>query len=258
MAFCYRGRCYMHMQEYKRALYDFSAAIRAEAKEQKDYSKNNLAWYYQFSGQCNLLLGQYEEALIHFDIGLSKNETKPLYFYRGITNVSLQRFQEALNDFQSAHNIKDDVDKEKSEKGITYKILYNWGITLRRVGNDESSSQDNLQKSIEYLSLATQARPNEPAAHNNLGLSYFEKELYHDANKSFDRAIQLESTATAADPSLSKENLSFYFNNKGLALYQAAILIGDSLYECIKEYDEAIKLNEGNAENYFNRGNARL
>jgi len=82
----------MHMQEYKRALYDFSAAIRAEAKEQKDYSKNNLAWYYQFSGQCNLLLGQYEEALIHFDIGLSKNETKPLYFYRGITNVSLQRF----------------------------------------------------------------------------------------------------------------------------------------------------------------------
>ena len=82
--------------------------------------------------------------------------------------------------------------------------------------------------------------------------------MYHDANKSFDRAIQLESTATAADPSLSKENLSFYFNNKGLALYQAAILIGDSLYECIKEYDEAIKLNEGNAENYFNRGNARL
>jgi hypothetical protein len=43
MAFCYRGRCYMHMQEYKRALYDFSAAIRAEQKA-PDYS--NLAWYY--------------------------------------------------------------------------------------------------------------------------------------------------------------------------------------------------------------------
>jgi tetratricopeptide (TPR) repeat protein len=43
MAYCYRGRCYMHMQEYKRALYDFSAAIRAEQKA-PDYS--NLAWYY--------------------------------------------------------------------------------------------------------------------------------------------------------------------------------------------------------------------
>jgi hypothetical protein len=31
------------MQEYKRALYDFSAAIRAEQKA-PDYS--NLAWYY--------------------------------------------------------------------------------------------------------------------------------------------------------------------------------------------------------------------
>jgi len=67
--------------------------------------------------------------------------------------------------------------------------------------------------------LATQARPNEPAAQNNLGLSFFEKEMYHDANKSFDRAIQLEQVATAADASLSKENLSFYHNNKGLALY---------------------------------------
>ena len=52
--------------------------------------------------------------------------------------------------------------------------------------------------------------------------------------------------------------MSFYHNNKGLALYQAAVLIGDSMYECIKEYDSAIEKNETNAENYFNRGNARL
>lgn len=82
--------------------------------------------------------------------------------------------------------------------------------------------------------------------------------MYHEANKAFDRAIQLEQQLTAADPSLSKENLSFYHNNKGLALYQAAIMIGDSLYECIKEYDSAIEKSENNAENYFNRGNARL
>lgn len=35
-------------------------------------------------------------------------------------------------------------------------------------------------------------------------------------------------------------------------------MIGDSLYECIKEYDSAIEKSENNAENYFNRGNARL
>jgi hypothetical protein len=35
------------------------------------------------------------------------------------------------------------AEKEKLEKAIPYKILYNWGITLRRVGNDDSG-QDNL------------------------------------------------------------------------------------------------------------------
>ena len=58
--------------------------------------------------------------MIHFDIGLSKDETKALYFYRGITNVSLQRFKEALSDFENAHNIKEEnmslADKEKQEK----------------------------------------------------------------------------------------------------------------------------------------------
>ena len=50
-AFYYRGRCYMHMQEYKRALYDFSAAIRAESKKDNDPIK--LGDYYMYAGQCN-------------------------------------------------------------------------------------------------------------------------------------------------------------------------------------------------------------
>ena len=47
-AFDYRGRCYMHMQEYKRELYDFSAAIRAESKKDNDPIK--LAEYYMYAG----------------------------------------------------------------------------------------------------------------------------------------------------------------------------------------------------------------
>ena len=47
-AFMMRGRCYMHMQEYKRALYDFSAAIRAEAKTSNRNS--DLAEYYMYAG----------------------------------------------------------------------------------------------------------------------------------------------------------------------------------------------------------------
>jgi len=39
------------MQEYKRALYDFSAAIRAESKKDNDPLK--LGEYYMYAGQCN-------------------------------------------------------------------------------------------------------------------------------------------------------------------------------------------------------------
>jgi hypothetical protein len=48
-----------------------------------------------------------------------------------------------LNDFENADNIKDEnmtlTDKEKQGKDMPYRILYNWGITLRRVGNDDQS-----------------------------------------------------------------------------------------------------------------------
>jgi tetratricopeptide (TPR) repeat protein len=52
---------------------------------------------------------------------------------------------------------------------------------------------------------------------------------------------------------VSKENLSFYFNNRGLAYYHLR-----NFSDAIKDYDEAITLNETNAENFFNRGNVYL
>jgi len=46
-AFYERGKCYMDMQDFKRALYDYSAAIRAESKLAKaSKTNNNLAKYF--------------------------------------------------------------------------------------------------------------------------------------------------------------------------------------------------------------------
>ena len=48
-AYYERGNCYVAMQDYKRALYDFSAAIRAETKQKGSNLPNskNLANYYR-------------------------------------------------------------------------------------------------------------------------------------------------------------------------------------------------------------------
>ena len=51
-----RGKCYMQLNDFKRALYDFSAAIRAETKSNNTIP-SDLATYYMHAGMCNQLLG---------------------------------------------------------------------------------------------------------------------------------------------------------------------------------------------------------
>jgi hypothetical protein len=44
------------MRDYKRALYDFSAAIRAESN-QAQVQEGFLAEFYMYAGMCNNMLG---------------------------------------------------------------------------------------------------------------------------------------------------------------------------------------------------------
>jgi len=83
-------------------------------------------------------------------------------------------------------------------------------------------------------------RNDKASAHNNLGLSYFEKEDFEEALNEFTKAINIESH-------------SFHYNNRGLAFYH----IG-KLEEAKKDYDDAIKKNPEDPFFYFNRGNVYL
>lgn len=96
--------------------------------------------------------------------------------------------------------------------------------------------------------------PTEPTYHNNLGLSYFEKGLFNDALASYEEAIKMENLKIKQEKDRSKENLSFYHKNLGLALYH----IPDMMDRALEEYEKAIDCNKDNADNYFNRGNVRL
>lgn len=105
MAFSYRGRCYMAMQEYKRGLYDFSAAIRAEQKkENRDVkSDENLSEFYLYAGQCNHMLGQFEEAILHYNFAYEKNkDSAEVLFHRGQSHVAINAFHEGIKDFMQA------------------------------------------------------------------------------------------------------------------------------------------------------------
>ena len=80
--------------------------------------------------------------------------------------------------------------------------------------------------------------PSEPTYHNNLGLSYFESELFDYALQSYESAIHLEVEKIKNDNGRSWENLSFYHKNLGLALYHQ----GD-MERSLEEYEKAIQYN---------------
>ena len=68
----------MMMNDFKRALYDFSGAILNQSKNSQKQPKvdkaEGLSTFYLHGGQCNYYLGQYEEALAHYNIAIEKND----------------------------------------------------------------------------------------------------------------------------------------------------------------------------------------
>lgn len=109
MAYYKRGKCYMMMHDYKRALYDFSAAILNETRyyNKQPYGQGvkqegGLAMFYMSGGQCNYYLGQFEEALAHYKIAQARdkegNLKSQICYNKGLANSSLMRYEEAIAD----------------------------------------------------------------------------------------------------------------------------------------------------------------
>ena len=113
MAYFKRGKCYMMMHDYKRALYDFSAAILNETRALNKQPYGHIkqeggnANFYMHGGQCNYYLGQYEESLAHYEIAINKNKDDAgllglIHYNKGLANASLMRYQEAITDQSEA------------------------------------------------------------------------------------------------------------------------------------------------------------
>lgn len=73
MAYCYRGKIYIVLKDYKRALFKFQLAIKEESKKQ---GENNecLAEMYLGAAQANFHLQNYEETEQYLKHALKKWE----------------------------------------------------------------------------------------------------------------------------------------------------------------------------------------
>ena len=126
-------------------------------------------------------------------------------------------FEEAIRDYETA---KEEAKENASQK-LMFKIRFQLGKTYRRVASNQRNPDQNqkvvyLQKSIEELKAATQnnlttaTSTDLAAVFNNLGLSYFENDQFGDAVNQYTQAINKEDLGR-------KQELSFYYKNRGLA-----------------------------------------
>ena len=103
----------MMMQDYKRALYDFSAAFfnqdRHENKQPNAIVKPEPSCsglFYMSAGQCNYHLGMYTEALAHYAVATKRDRENYLEgqiaYNRGLANASLTNYLDAISDYKQS------------------------------------------------------------------------------------------------------------------------------------------------------------
>ena len=167
------------MGDFQRALYDFSVAIKI-SKEQPGEKKEDLALHYNYAGVQHYELGQLDEALKHYDLAVKNDESQGYFLYnRGLVKSRLDDVKGAINDYKKAIELL-------SEPDYLYQARFNRGICLRRLG------PEYLDDSITDLKKAVDMKNDRPSAHNNLGLSYFEKGEFEDALIHYGKAIGIE------------------------------------------------------------------
>jgi putative GTP pyrophosphokinase len=111
----HRGMAYFVLSQYKRAIQNFSNAIRYDPECFRAY--NNRALTYR-------ILHQYERALHDLDCSLEINTTQAEgYYVRALTHFDLEDFSKALRDCNSVLNIKPDfIAVQHLKKLIASKI----------------------------------------------------------------------------------------------------------------------------------------
>lgn len=217
--FALRGRCFLALQQYQRALSDFSMAIRFES---------TVAKHFGLRGLCFKRLGRVEEALRDYEDAIGKcgrddKDLANLLFERALVHIDLEQYDKAIEGFDTA------LEKKLQ---TPYKAHFHRGICYRKVGK--------LDDSIENLKAAIGLDPNSAEAHNHLGLSYVQIRNYHEAKKCFSSAIEHDHCAR-------------YLNNRGLASYHV-----DEFESAIDDYTAALQETPNDSEVHFNRGNARV
>ncbi|MEH2090540.1 tetratricopeptide repeat protein, partial [Nostoc sp.] len=215
---------------YQITLEMFTAVLQNSGIELK-WQPIALGW----RGQTYRLMERYPEALQDFDCAIKLD---PKYDWaiarRGETYRSMERYPEALEDFDRAIELDPKDDWAITSRGQTYQ------------------SMERYPEALEDFDRAIELNPKLDWAIASRGITYFSMKLYPEALKDFDRAIELNPKYYSALTALrgqTYQSMKRYSEaledfNRVIELnpkYDSAIASRGQTYQSMKRYPEALE-----------------
>ena len=172
---------------------------------------------------------------------------------RGLTYDALQRYDEALRDYDQAIALNPNLAQTYSNRSNTYQALQRYDEALRdcdqaialdpnyaKAYNNRGNTYQALRRYDEALHDYEQAvalNPNYADAYSNRGTTYQALQRYDEALRDYDQAIALNP------------NFALAYVGRGLTYHNL-----QRYDEALRDFDQAIVLNPNLAQAYYNRG----
>jgi Tfp pilus assembly protein PilF len=151
------------------------------------------------------------------------NEPEPndaeAYYKKGEFYYSKEKYEEAINEYNKAIELKPDFPNAYKNRGNSYYYLKKY------------------EEAIADYRKAIEIKPDFPNAYYNRGLVYYNQQKYKEAIRDYSKAIEI------------KPDFPNAYNSRGIVYYYQ-----QKYEEAISDYSKAIEIKPNYAKAYFNRG----
>jgi tetratricopeptide (TPR) repeat protein len=164
-----RGRGYMGLGQYGKAIADFNKAMQLDP---------TYAFAYNNRGDVFTLLGQFDRAMADFNraIQLNPHYASP-YYGRGHVYLFQGEFSKALAEYNGAMEIEPGDAENYNNRGTAYRGL------------------GNYEKALEDFNKSIQLEPDYALAYRNLGSTYFFLGQFDKAKASYEPVLGMNSSS---------------------------------------------------------------
>lgn len=214
----WRGRVYVQLRQYERAMRNFSQAIELLPTDWRNYYRR---------ATMRIELQQYTEAITDLDTAISLcADVAKSFFARGTAYSKLQNYQRALNDFDHAIELLPEKPDTHAEIHKARGIIY-WRL-------------QEYDRALQDLTRAIDLAPND-------GDHFFWRGVIHRDTEELDEAVTDFSTAIQL-----QEQIPINYRWRG-AVYQEQ----EQFEKAERDFTQAITLEPDNAATYYWRGMVR-